>query len=711
MAKRFITPFAEAGDRATMPDTPTGTNSNYQTGYPSQYEEDPVANPTTAKFVERDKSNQLYNDITANIKEWQEHTYPAFITSAVNGGVPFAYKKDSIVTYLGVDYVSLVDSNEDVPPSSKWEIYKLSQAHEFDSISAMTSSLTVFPAGKLLHVIDIDAQYLVTAGASPDTANPPLTAGLYALLKNGDNPYKYGAIGDGVADDTVPWGLWEAASVNVKTILIGSYLVSGVVKHYDTPTFVNSANSNHAAGYRALELNVDGVNNTALGKFALSKTNGTLPEGSDNTAVGTEALKENTVGYRSVAVGYKSCASNVGHLLYGNSLTAVGYETLFNNLEGKDNTALGYLSMFFNEGGSGNTAIGYRSLWSNTGTTDGSPAWAAIDGSFNTTIGYESMLSNTLGNSNTATGWRSLFLNTIGTRNTANGQEALRSNIDGNNNVAIGYKSLHDSVGDDNVAIGYQALTVNIAGTNVAVGKDALLVNTTGLGNTAIGYQSLDANVSANFCTGVGRGSLSASTGNNNTAIGYNAAVSITTAISCTALGFTALLGNSTFSNCTGVGNNSAVTAANQVQLGDSATTTYAYGAVQDRSDMRDKLDIKDLTDAHIEFFMAVEWKQYRMNYREAYRDVLEDGTIVERENDESRSGKRYHIGAIAQQVESAMKKHNIDFAGLQHHSISGGEDIYSIGYQEFIGIQGLIIQRQQGRLLSIEERLTKAGL
>lgn len=123
MAKRIITPFAEAGDRAAMPDIPVGTDSNYQTGYPSQYEEDPVVNPGTAKFVERDKSNQLYNDITANIKEWQEHVYPEFITAAVNGGAPFSYTKGSIVSFSGVDYISFEDGNEDVPPSDKWIVY------------------------------------------------------------------------------------------------------------------------------------------------------------------------------------------------------------------------------------------------------------------------------------------------------------------------------------------------------------------------------------------------------------------------------------------------------------------------------------------------------------------------------------------------------------------------------------------------------------
>jgi hypothetical protein len=98
------------------------------------------------------------------------------------------------------------------------------------------------------------------------------------------------------------------------------------------------------------------------------------------------------------------------------------------------------------------------------------------------------------------------------------------------------------------------------------------------------------------------------------------------------------------------------------------------------------------------------------MNHRERYIEII-DGERVEVENDESRAGSRFHVGAIAQQVEEAMKKHGIDFAGLQHHSLKGGQDVYTIGYQEFIGIQGEIIQRQQSRINSIEDRLTKAGI
>lgn len=210
MAKRFITPFAEAGDRAVMPDTPVGTDSNYQTGYPSQYEEDPVVNPATAKFVERDKSNQLYNDITANIKEWQEHTYPAFVTSAANGGVPFPYKKNSIVTHLGIDYASKVDGNNDVPPSAKWEIFS-TQNREFDTVSDMKSSVIPFPLGTILKTKGYyaigdggEADYIVSATVAVDGFGDHVIAGAVAILKVDGwvSAKQYGLKGDRTTDDS-----------------------------------------------------------------------------------------------------------------------------------------------------------------------------------------------------------------------------------------------------------------------------------------------------------------------------------------------------------------------------------------------------------------------------------------------------------------------------------------------------------------------------
>ena len=239
MAKRFITPFAEAGDRAEMPDTPAGSDSNYQTGYPSEYEEDPVVNPTTAKFVERDKSNQLYNDITANIKEWQEHTYPEFITSANNSGVPFAYKKNSIVTYLGIDYASSVDANTDTPPSIKWEVYStslinnLSQSINFATIASYKAFTKSLPTTKRVYILERDAFFSVISGViTGNTSNIAASDEVdqsIKLITNGiKNSKQWGAIGDfnpatntGTDDTVVMQSMYDSLEDGDQIVHIG----------------------------------------------------------------------------------------------------------------------------------------------------------------------------------------------------------------------------------------------------------------------------------------------------------------------------------------------------------------------------------------------------------------------------------------------------------------------------------------------------------
>lgn len=121
--KRFIKPFGEDGLRVPISDTPSGTDVNYETGYPEEYGFDPVTDPA-ARFVELTQENQILNDITGNIKLWQEDNYPDFITAANNGGVAHEYKKGIVVSYNGELYESLEDANTDLPTTEKWVIHK-----------------------------------------------------------------------------------------------------------------------------------------------------------------------------------------------------------------------------------------------------------------------------------------------------------------------------------------------------------------------------------------------------------------------------------------------------------------------------------------------------------------------------------------------------------------------------------------------------------
>lgn len=270
--------------------------------------------------------------------------------------------------------------------------------------------------------------------------------------------------------------------------------------------------------------------------------------------------------------------------------------------------------------------------------------------------------------------------------------------------VGVGFAAGAKGLGVENVAIGHFTFTGNTPSSgNVAVGAFSQETST-GSANTAVGAYTLNK-VSGTGNTAVGASSSKAiTTGKDNTSVGGYSLLSATTANKCTALGVASLrytvAGEAhNYNNATGVGNNTRVSGNNQVQLGDSTTTTYAFGAVQDRSDARDKIVEGGITDAHIDFFNAIEFMRYRLDYRDDYIVSNEDGTVTNLVKDGSKSRKREHVGVIAQQVEQAMQAHNVDFAGLQHHEHNGGEDVYTIGYQEFIPILGEIVQRQQKQI------------
>ena len=251
--------------------------------------------------------------------------------------------------------------------------------------------------------------------------------------------------------------------------------------------------------------------------------------------------------------------------------------------------------------------------------------------------------------------------------------------------------------------IGYEAGRGAAAGAtgsgNTSVGSRALQVLTTGVSNTAVGVIAGDAITTGNWNTCVGGfAGTNITTGNANTLIGYTAGSGITTNTTNTALGDSAYLtGN--YSNSTCLGYDSAVTGSNQVQLGNSGTTAYAYGAVVDRaSDIRDKADVQD-TNLGLNFIMALRPKMYRWDYREDYRPpkpgpeaTKEDWAAYDEacklENlthDGTHKRVRFHQGLIAQEVKQVMDEMGVDFGGYQDFKIKGGQDRLTIAYGELI--------------------------
>jgi hypothetical protein len=171
--------------------------------------------------------------------------------------------------------------------------------------------------------------------------------------------------------------------------------------------------------------------------------------------------------------------------------------------------------------------------------------------------------------------------------------------------------------------------------------------------------------------------------------------------------------GNTALNNITCLGSDSRCSADNQVQLGNSTTTTYAYGAVQNRSDARDKTDIRDTT-LGLDFINALHPVDFKWDYREDY-DVLvmhapvegqlPQGVMTHLPKDGSKKRTRYHHGLIAQEVKQTLDSLGIDFGGYQDHSVKDGCDVLSIGYTELVAPLIKAVQELSARVAALEAR------
>ena len=341
-------------------------------------------------------------------------------------------------------------------------------------------------------------------------------------------------------------------------------------------------------------------------------------------------------------------------------------------------------------------------------------------GKRNTVIGNNAFQKNINGACNVVIGRSGMPNNTDGSYNVAIGDGALRGNTTGSFNVALGQNSLRANVvGAQNIALGQNSLTSNIVGIqNIALGQNSLASNIGGEQNIAIGHQALMNNIygSRNVALGGGTTLFNNKNGNDNVAIGFSA------------------LTYTDFTNTIGIGRDTQVTADNQAQIGNSNVTVYCYGAVQNRSDKRDKTDIQD-TNLGLNFLMKLRPREYRWDYREDYINreemekelkILEETKIEEEEKTKKREeilkkyslenvikdgkqkGWRLHQGFIAQEVFETMRELGVDFGGYQDHSINGGKDVLSLGYEEFIPILVKGLQEQQKEIEELKNKIEK---
>jgi len=335
--------------------------------------------------------------------------------------------------------------------------------------------------------------------------------------------------------------------------------------------------------------------------------------------------------------------------------------------------------------------------------------------------------SNTTWSYNTAIWNGVLYSNTTWSYNTAIWNGVLYSNTTWNNNTANWYLSLkYNRDWSRNTANWYQALHLNTAwGYNTANWMYALFFNTTWNNNTANWTYALVSNT----------------TWNNNIAI-WNSALHLNTTWSNnTANWYQALKykqdwsDNTNLLNCSWLWNDTRVSWNNQIQLWNADTTTYVYWTVQNRSDIRDKTEIRE-TSLWLDFISKINPVEYKFDYRDNYFNKVEEEKtreikninfnseleksednkefitetyietkLVKIEKDWSRAWKRFHQWVIAQQVKEVIDKLWVDFGWFQDHSISWWTDVMSIWYDEFIAPLIKSIQELKARIEILEAK------
>jgi hypothetical protein len=642
-------------------------------------------------------------------------TIPAALPVRTRGGYPVNAGTPARL-YVGSDYSILVQNKNGST------LYSAPEATEAYGGGIINASVVVYdPAG---------------LGAVPTTVQ--------AKLREWISPADFGAVGDADisgasgTNDAAAFALLEAAHTDKVVNLEGKiYLVNSPIptaNNYINGKFVVAAAStddqpvNFAFGYGALRVNnyvplqwpagggvdyASGNYNTAIGDSALQSNT----TGRRNTALGSLTLYTNTTGYYNTAIGPLALYSNTS----GGENTAVGVQAHQSNTTGSDNTVVGSGAMAQHSTSNDCVVIGRQALqiapastarviaigrqaaWQyNTGVDTVAIGYQALSnagavGSYNITIGSAAMGAATSANSNVAIGRRALSASAASVGCVAVGNDAMVSATGGDGTVAIGNSANpNNTTGSNNVFIGENAATANNTGySNVAIGRATFQANTTGYNNVAIGEQTATTNT----------------TGFRNTWVGSGAGTSGTTYAETVCLGY-----------------NAQVTGTYQNQIGGSGTTTYAYGAVQDRSDARDKADVRD-TVLGLEFINALRPVDYRWDMREDYRSAppappapdasddkkaahveamqtwVEANKLGKLTHDGSKKRARFHHGLIAQEVRSACEAVGVDFGGFQDHSLKGGDDVLSLGYAELIGPLIKAVQELSARVAALEAK------
>lgn len=551
---------------------------------------------------------------------------------------------------------------------------------------------TVLPSNRFFEGYTRGQNTVVGLGAAPSLpANPPTSDGTANIV---------------VGEDALKLGVTTRSSIAIGTramynAIDGKYNVGiGLESMY----YVNADGS--AFG---------GTRNVALG----DNSGRFITQGYQNIMMGRNAAQCMVLGFHNVALGTDAMAGRGSLKFQDNQF--IQNQTPYNTA---DSVAVGYSASYFGAGNN-STAMGSRAL--GNGKSDasncnafGKDALLALgsktgihgkvqvdDTRTGTYVMTATDVTFTLPTHGFTVGWYVVVSFTSGVpyldgqyyqitqvvdANTFKVSEPLGVATSGSFSMISYETATAQATSTRNTAMGSGAMFgVDYGTENIAIGTNAMAVNTGGSYNTSVGDLSMRNLVASSF----------------NTALGYLALQNKVDGTPMTS-------GN----NCTGIGYNARVSGNDQIQLGNAATTTYVFSTVQNRSDARDKTDYDD-TVLGIEFIMGLRPVDGRWDMRDDYTEEYQVQVGIDENavpvfetrtrqlpKDGSRARTRKHHWFIAQEVKELCDRMGVEFGGYQDHSLNGGCDVLSLGYDEFIPPTVKAVQQCWTRLDELEKRI-----
>lgn len=496
--------------------------------------------------------------------------------------------------------------------------------------------------------------------------------------------------------------------------------------------------SSIAVGTRAMYNAIDGKYNIAVGLESMYYVNadGSQFGGTRCVAVGDNSGRFITQGYQDVMMGrnagqcmvlsYHNVALGTDAMAGRGSLKFSDSQFIQNQtpINSNDSVAVGYSATYFGAGNNstavGSRALGYAKYDASNCNAFGKDALLALgsktgihgkvqvaDTRTGTYVMTTSDITFTLPAHGFVVGWYVVVSLTSGVpyldgqyyqitqiidANTFKVSEPLGIATSGAFSMVSYETAVNQATCARNTAIGSGSMYAVDYGTeNIAIGTNSMAVNTGGSYNTSVGDLSMRNLVASSF----------------NTAMGYLALQNKVDGTPMTAA-----------TNCTGIGYNARVSGNDQIQLGNAATTTYVFGTVQNRSDARDKTGVQD-TSLGIEFIMGLRPVDGRWDMRDDYVEECQVQVGIDDNaepvfetrtrqlpKDGSKARSRKHHWFIAQEVKELCDKLGVDFGGYQDHSLNGGCDVLSLGYDEFIPPTVKAVQQCWTRLDELEKRI-----